>query len=100
LALFGAEPVQARTVFDRNRVTGGGVTAGIDFALALVAQIAGDATAQTIQLALEYDPAPPLQSGTPSSAGPDIVAAYLDRADRLAPDRLDKIKAAALRLGL
>ena len=99
LALFGAEPVQARTMFDRNRVTGGGVTAGIDFALALVAQIAGDATAQTIQLALEYDPAPPLQSGTPSSAGPEIVAAYLDRADRLAPDRLDKIKAAALRLG-
>ena len=99
LALFGAEPVQARTMFDRNRVTGGGVTAGIDFALALVAQIAGDATAQTIQLALEYDPAPPLQSGTPSSAGPEIVAAYLERADRLAPDRLDKIKAAALRLG-
>lgn len=99
LALFGAEPVQARTVFDRNRVTGGGVTAGIDFALALVAQIAGEATAQTIQLALEYDPAPPLQSGTPSSAGPEIVAAYLARADRLAPDRLDKIKAAALRLG-
>lgn len=99
LSLFGAEAVAARTVFDRNRVTGGGVTAGIDFALALVAKIAGDATARTIQLALEYDPAPPLDAGSPDTAGPDIVAAYQDRANRLAPDRADRLRAAAARLG-
>jgi cyclohexyl-isocyanide hydratase len=99
LALFGAEPVAARTVFDRNRVTGGGVTAGIDFALALMAQMTDAKSAQTVQLALEYDPAPPFDSGAPAKAGPDIVAAYLDRANRLAPDRKDRLIAAAQRLG-
>ncbi len=99
LPLFGAEAIAARTVFDRNRVTGGGVTAGIDFALALVAKLAGDATARTIQLALEYDPAPPLNAGSPDTAGPEIVAAYQDRANRIAPDRADRLKAAAARLG-
>ncbi|MFM7028901.1 MAG: DJ-1/PfpI family protein [Chakrabartia sp.] len=99
LALFGAEPVQARTVFDRNRVTGGGVTAGIDFALALVARLAGDATAQMIQLALEYDPAPPFDSGTPSRADAALIAAYQDRANRLAPNRAADLEAAAQRLG-
>lgn len=99
LSLFGAEPVHARTVFDKNRVTGGGVTAGIDFALALVSAIAGDKTARTIQLALEYDPAPPLDSGSPDKAGPEIVAAYLERADRIAPNRRADLEAAAARLG-
>ena len=99
LALFGAEPVAARTVFDRNRVTGGGVTAGLDFALALVAQIAGTDAAKTIQLALEYQPDPPFDAGSPDTAGTDIVAAYQDRADRLAPDRATRLRAAATRLG-
>lgn len=86
-------------MFDRNRVTGGGVTAGIDFALALVAQLTDAATAQTIQLALEYSPAPPFAAGSPDVAGADIVAAYQARANRLAPNRVAELKAAAARLG-
>ncbi len=99
LALFEAEPVAARTVFDRNRVTGGGVTAGIDFALALMARIAGDDAARAVQLALEYDPAPPFAAGSPDKAGPDLVAVYAERAQRLAPDRMAKLVDAARRLG-
>lgn len=99
LALFGATPVKARSVMDRNRATGGGVTAGIDFALALVAKIAGDDAARTIQLALEYDPAPPFSAGSPEGAGPETVAAYAARANRLAPDRMERLEHAARRLG-
>lgn len=99
LALFGATPVKARSVMDRNRATGGGVTAGIDFALALVAKIAGEDAARTIQLALEYDPAPPLSAGSPEGAGRETVAAYAARANRLAPDRMERLENAARRLG-
>ena len=99
LALFGAEAVAARTVFDRNRVTGGGVTAGIDFALALVAHLTDARTAQTIQLALEYNPDPPFDAGAPDKAGPELLAAYQARANRLAPHRVADLKAAATRLG-
>lgn len=99
LALFGAEPVGARTVFDRNRVTGGGVTAGIDFALALMARIAGEDVARAVQLALEYDPAPPFSAGSPDKAGPELVAVYTERANRLAPGRKEAIAASARRLG-
>ncbi|WP_080894545.1 DJ-1/PfpI family protein, partial [Ralstonia solanacearum] len=70
LALLGAQPVEARVVFDRNRVTGGGVTSGIDFALAVVAHLYGEAAAQRIQLQLEYDPAPPFRGGAPAGGPP------------------------------
>ena len=99
LALFGAEPVQARTVFDRNRVTGGGVTAGIDFALALMGRIAGEDHARAVQLGLEYDPAPPFDAGSPAKAGPALVKTYPERASRLAPQRRTDLIAAAARLG-
>lgn len=99
LALFGAEPVQARHVIDRNRATGGGVTAGIDFALALIAEIAGEDHARAVQLALEYDPAPPFDSGSPAKAGAALVDRYTARADRLAPERRAELIAAARRLG-
>lgn len=99
LALFGAEPVQARHVIDRNRATGGGVTAGIDFALALMAQIVGDDHARAVQLALEYDPAPPFESGSPAKAGAALVDVYTARANRLAPTRREDLIAAAHRLG-
>lgn len=99
LALFGAEPVHARHVIDRNRATGGGVTAGIDFALALIAAIAGEDHARLVQLSLEYDPAPPFDSGSPDKAGPELVAGYAARAARLAPDRMDRLEASARRLG-
>lgn len=99
LALFGAEPVKARTVFDRNRVTGGGVTAGIDFALALTAAIRGEEHARMVQLSLEYDPAPPFDSGSPEKAGGAVVAAYLERVAKLAPNREAEMQEAAVRLG-
>ncbi|MCC6924602.1 DJ-1/PfpI family protein [Novosphingobium sp.] len=99
LALFGAEPVHARHVIDRNRATGGGVTAGIDFALALMARIAGEDHARAVQLALEYDPAPPFDAGSPAKAGEDLVEVYTQRARRLAPTRMDDLLASARRLG-
>lgn len=78
LETFGAIPTQGRYVIDRNRATGGGVTAGIDFGLALVAQIAGNELAKTIQLALEYSPQPPFSSGTPAEASEETVQRVLD----------------------
>jgi len=76
---FGATYVERRVVVDRDRITGGGVTAGIDFALVVAAQLAGDRVAQAIQLGLEYDPAPPFASGHPRCADPEIVAAVRER---------------------
>lgn len=77
LEQFGAIPTQGRCVIDRNRATGGGVTAGIDFGLTLIAQIAGDELAKTIQLAVEYSPQPPFNSGTPSEASEETVQRVL-----------------------
>lgn len=68
LEKFGAKPVSKRVVHDRNRITGAGVTAGIDFALTLAAQLKGDDYAKTIQLMMEYDPQPPFQAGNPGDA--------------------------------
>lgn len=65
---FGAIPVRSRVVIDRNRITAGGVTAGIDFALKIVAKLIGPEHAQAIQLYLEYDPAPPYNAGSPGKA--------------------------------
>jgi cyclohexyl-isocyanide hydratase len=73
LPLFGAERVDERVVIDRNRITGGGVTAGIDFGLTLLAHLAGDPFAMTTQLIIEYAPEPPFQSGTPDQAPPEVV---------------------------
>ena len=70
---FGAEVVRERWVLDRTRATGGGVTAGIDFGLALMAEVAGEEVAKTIQLAIEYAPAPPYAVGTPELAGEALV---------------------------
>ncbi|MDI6634268.1 DJ-1/PfpI family protein [Pantoea dispersa] len=68
LALLGAEPVNERVVRDRNRITGAGVTSGIDFALSVVSEMFGPDIAQNIQLHMEYDPAPPYDCGSPRSA--------------------------------
>ena len=97
LRLFGAEPVAERVVFDRNRVTGGGVTAGIDFAFALMAAIRGEPHARLIQLGLEYDPQPPFDSGSPERAGEALVALYHRRMELLAPDREAQMREAAER---
>jgi len=77
LERFGVQAVDARVVRDRNHFSGGGVTAGIDFALTLAAEIAGEEVAKRIQLALEYDPQPPFNCGTPTKAGPEIVEKVL-----------------------
>ena len=74
LPLFGAIPDEARVVRDGNILTGGGVTAGIDFALTLAAELAGPEIAQTIQLSLEYAPAPPFNAGRPETAPPEVFA--------------------------
>jgi cyclohexyl-isocyanide hydratase len=76
LPLVGATYEKARIVKDGNVITAGGVTSGIDFGLSVVAEIAGETVAQTIQLGIEYDPDPPFNSGHPDRA-PDIVKATL-----------------------
>lgn len=78
LPRFGAIPVAERVVRDRNRISGGGVTAGIDFAFVLAAELAGVDTARTLQLALEYDPHPPFDSGSPEKAGRQRVQKLMD----------------------
>lgn len=74
LPRFGAVPVAERVVRDRNRLSGGGVTAGIDFGFTLAAELAGADKAKAIQLALEYDPQPPFDCGSPEKAGASLVA--------------------------
>jgi len=88
LALLGAEPVSQRVVRDRNRISGAGVTSGIDFALTLVAEIAGDTVAKAVQLQMEYDPEPPFTSGSPQTAPPqEVEQARAKMADFLATRR-------------
>ncbi|WP_321787355.1 DJ-1/PfpI family protein [Paraburkholderia sp. J94] len=70
---FGAIAVKARVVRDGNLITGGGITAGIDFALTLAAELIGVEAAQALQLELEYAPAPPFDAGSPDSAPPAVV---------------------------
>ena len=74
LTHFGAVPVNERVVVDRNRITGGGVTAGIDFALIVAQQVRGAHEAQRLQLLFEYAPTPPFDMGVPEKAGPVMVA--------------------------
>ncbi|MGR8921478.1 MAG: DJ-1/PfpI family protein, partial [Gammaproteobacteria bacterium] len=68
------EVVDERVAVDRNRLTGGGVTAGIDFALTLIARVLGDEAAQAMQLVFEYRPQPPFEAGSPASAPAAVVA--------------------------
>jgi cyclohexyl-isocyanide hydratase len=82
---FGAEHAEGRYVFDRNRLTGGGVTAGIDFGLALVAEISGEETAKVLQLSMEYSPAPPFQSGSPQEASEETRLAVLEGFSQFMP---------------
>jgi cyclohexyl-isocyanide hydratase len=95
LSAFGAIPDPARVVRDGHIVTGGGVTAGIDFALALIAEIAGEAVAKTIQLGLEYAPAPPFDAGRPETASPEVVEAYMKRLQPTLAKRREAVEAAA-----
>ena len=98
LGPYGALPTKTRVCVDRNRITGGGVTAGLDFALTLVSHLVDRPTAEMIQLRLEYNPAPPFNSGSPDTAPPDVLARlqqrnpagrqYRSAANRRAAERL------------
>ena len=94
LPAVGAEPVRERVVTDRNRVTAGGVTAGIDFALTLIARMLDEETAKIVQLGMEYDPHPPFDAGNPArpDATDDIVAAARSATDRLGTATLDALR--------
>ena len=78
LAALGVECAHDRYVGDRNRFTGGGVTAGLDFGLALLAELRGETVAKVTQLMLEYNPAPPFNAGHPETAGPEITNIVLN----------------------
>ncbi|WP_200845071.1 DJ-1/PfpI family protein [Roseomonas sp. 18066] len=99
LALLGAQPVAERVVRDRDRITGAGVTSGIDFALQVVAELAGEAVAQGIQLQLEYDPEPPWPAGSPRSAPAALVAAAREKIAPFIARRRAATERAAARLG-
>lgn len=98
LAAFGAIADEARVVRDGDLITGGGVTAGIDFAFTLLAELAGETVAQAVQLGLEYAPAPPFEAGRPELAPPQVLAAYQARMAPLAAQRAAQVAEAAARL--
>ena len=100
LATLGAIPVQARVVRDGNLMTGGGVTAGIDFALALIAEVAGREVAEAIELSLEYAPAPPFNAGSPETAPAATVDVVRKRMARILDERRRLAEAAARKLKL
>ena len=91
LSLFGATPSRERVCIDRNRVTGGGVTAGIDMALTLAAELIDRAAAESIQLGIEYNPAPPFNAGSPETAPAEVLAAMKTR---MAPSQARRIEIA------
>ena len=98
LSNFGALPDPARVVRDGNVFTGGGVTAGIDMALTVMAEVAGEDYAKVVQLGIEYAPQPPFQAGRPEQAGPELVATIMARLEATRPGREAAIQAAAKRL--
>lgn len=98
LVLFGVEPVAERVVIDRDRVTGAGVTSGIDFALTLAARLFGEERARRVQLFMEYDPAPPFPGGSAASGDPGLVAAARAEAAAFQREREAVARKAAARL--
>jgi cyclohexyl-isocyanide hydratase len=98
LVPFGAIPDPGRVVRDGNVITGGGVTAGIDFALSVVAELADPATAQAIQLQIEYAPAPPFNAGLPETAPAAVLTQVRESLLALAVQRRRAVESAASRL--
>ncbi len=98
LPAFDVIPDPARVVQDGKIFTGGGVTAGIDMALTVLAQMAGVDYAQAVQLSIEYAPAPPFDCGRPESARPEVVAAARQRLDARKPERDAAVRRAAAAL--
>ena len=89
LEAVGAISTHERVVVDRNRYTGGGVTAGIDFGLTLLAELRGEQVAKVTQLAMEYDPEPPFATGTPETAGPELVNIALTIMGDMNPEAIE-----------
>jgi cyclohexyl-isocyanide hydratase len=98
LPLFGATPSRERVCVDRNRISGGGVTAGIDFALTLVAKLVDRAAAEAIQLRLEYNPAPPFNAGSPETAPADVLDLMKARIAESQAHRIAAVRVAAARM--
>ena len=98
LTAFGATPVAERVVIDGNVITGGGVTAGIDFALVVAAQAFGEDHAKSIQLGIEYDPHPPFDCGSPESANAELVAKARAAATQRQAERQAAVDQAAAHL--
>ena len=92
LSYFGAIPVEARVVVDGKFVSAAGVTAGLDGALRLVSLLRDDRTAQAIQLAIEYAPEPPFNSGTPETAPREVVETVRASARQITEARLATAK--------
>lgn len=95
LTAFGAIPDSSRVVRDGDIITGGGVTAGVDFALTLISELRGPDVAQCVQLGLEYAPAPPFNSGTPDAAPAHIRDAVTAQMESLLGDGRERVKALA-----
>lgn len=91
LKRFGVETVNERVVIDRNRITGAGVTSGIDFALNLGTLLFGEQKAKEIQLMLEYNPQPPFNSGHPSQADEAMITTVIDKRRESQQRRLEEI---------
>ena len=98
LSAFGCEPVAERVVVDGGTITGGGVTAGIDFALTIAGELFGAETARRIQLAIEYDPRPPYDAGSPARADASLVAATREASAARQAEREAAVERAAARL--
>lgn len=99
LKAYGAEPVNTRVCIDRNRVTGGGVTAGIDFGLHLASILTDRSTAEKIQLYMEYNPEPPFQAGSPETAPPQVVSEFKGYVSGMLAQRREAVERSAKKLG-
>lgn len=98
LALFGVEAVPQRVVVDGDRITGAGVTSGLDFAFRVLAELRGAEAAKSLQLMLEYDPAPPFESGHPRVAAPELVEQVRFKAREMIGQRLEVSRRVAAKL--
>lgn len=100
LAMLGVEVVPQRVVIDRNRVTGAGVTSGIDFGLTLLALLCGEEVAKMTQLMMEYNPEPPFNAGTPETAGEEVTQSLMQFGKPLLDAFLTQTRDTAARLNL
>lgn len=100
LAMLGVEVVPERVVIDRNRITGAGVTSGIDLGLTLLSLLCSEPVAKTAQLMMEYDPQPPFNAGTPETAGKEIVQLLIDFGNPMMDAFLTQTKNTAKQLNL